>query len=175
MATSFRPHVPATTDENAFRDTGIGVREQVRLPQRCRTAKISTFWRRRSLAPQGRMVNSDAPTEGLLMGWSGRALALPASVARRWWGFIPGSTPMTKTATAEIAVIGSDIGKSSFHVVGLDKQGAIVLRQKWSRGQGDGRRSIRAQSRRGRAFINPSNDGFITFQAPLIGFYPSGH
>ena len=42
---------------------------------------------------------------------------------------------MPKTATAEIAVIGIDIGKNSFHVVGLDKKGAIVLRQKWSRGQ----------------------------------------
>ena len=34
-----------------------------------------------------------------------------------------------------IAVIGIDIGKNSFHVVGLDRKGAIVLRQKWSRGQ----------------------------------------
>ena len=42
---------------------------------------------------------------------------------------------MSKTATAEIAVIGIDIGKNSFHVVGFDKKGAIVLRQKWSRGQ----------------------------------------
>ena len=42
---------------------------------------------------------------------------------------------MPKTATAEIAVIGIDIGKNSFHVVGLDRKGAIVLRQKWSRGQ----------------------------------------
>jgi transposase len=33
------------------------------------------------------------------------------------------------------AVIGIDIGKNSFHVVGQDKRGAIVLRQKWSRGQ----------------------------------------
>ena len=32
-------------------------------------------------------------------------------------------------------VIGIDIGKNSFHVVGLDSRGAIVLRQKWSRGQ----------------------------------------
>jgi hypothetical protein len=29
-----------------------------------------------------------------------------------------------------------DIGKNSFHVVGLDECGAIVLQQKWSRGQG---------------------------------------
>jgi transposase len=32
-------------------------------------------------------------------------------------------------------VIGIDIGKNSFHIVGLDKPGAIALRQKWSRGQ----------------------------------------
>jgi len=34
-----------------------------------------------------------------------------------------------------IAVIGIDIGKNSFHMVGHDKRGAIILRQKWSRGQ----------------------------------------
>ena len=33
------------------------------------------------------------------------------------------------------AVIGIDIGKNSFHIVGHDHRGAIVLRQKWSRGQ----------------------------------------
>jgi transposase len=42
---------------------------------------------------------------------------------------------MPKTASTQIAVIGIDIGKNSFHVVGLDRRGAIVLRQKWSRGQ----------------------------------------
>src|SRR5438874_7958024 len=42
---------------------------------------------------------------------------------------------MPKTASTQIAVIGIDIGKNSFHVVGLDDRGAIVLRQKWSRGQ----------------------------------------
>jgi transposase len=31
--------------------------------------------------------------------------------------------------------MGIDIGKNSFHVIGLDERGAIVLRQKWSRGQ----------------------------------------
>jgi transposase len=38
-----------------------------------------------------------------------------------------------------IAVVGIDIGKNSFHVVGLDGRGAIVLRQKWSRGQVEAR------------------------------------
>lgn len=42
---------------------------------------------------------------------------------------------MPKTASAEIAVIGIDIGKNSYHVVGHDSRGAIILRQKWSRGQ----------------------------------------
>jgi len=36
-------------------------------------------------------------------------------------------------------VIGIDIGKNSFHVVGLDSRGAIVLRQKWSRDQVEAR------------------------------------
>jgi transposase len=38
-----------------------------------------------------------------------------------------------------MAVIGIDIGKNSFHVVGEDARGAIVLRQKWSRGQVEAR------------------------------------
>jgi transposase len=42
---------------------------------------------------------------------------------------------MSAKFNSEIAVIGIDIGKNSFHVVGLDQRGAIVLRQKWSRGQ----------------------------------------
>jgi transposase len=37
--------------------------------------------------------------------------------------------------TTPVSVIGIDIGKNSFHVVGQDQRGAIVLRQKWSRGQ----------------------------------------
>ena len=42
---------------------------------------------------------------------------------------------MSAKLNAGIAVIGIDIGKNWFHVVGLDRRGAIVLRQKWSRGQ----------------------------------------
>jgi transposase len=43
-------------------------------------------------------------------------------------------TNPTKTA-AIIATIGIDIGKTTFHLVGLDKRGAIVLQQKVSRSQ----------------------------------------
>jgi len=42
---------------------------------------------------------------------------------------------MSNKSIATIATTGIDIGKNSFHVVGLDGRGAIVLRQKWSCGQ----------------------------------------
>jgi transposase len=46
---------------------------------------------------------------------------------------------MPQKSRTAIAVIGIDIGKNSFHVVGQDRKGAIVLRQKWSRGQVEAR------------------------------------
>jgi len=42
---------------------------------------------------------------------------------------------MSQKVSPAIAVIGIDIGKNSFHAIGLDRRGAIVLRQKWSRSQ----------------------------------------
>jgi transposase len=42
---------------------------------------------------------------------------------------------MSKRTNSIITTIGIDIGKNAFHVVGLDRRGAIVLRQRWSRGQ----------------------------------------
>ncbi len=46
---------------------------------------------------------------------------------------------MSQKVNAAIAVIGIDIGKNSFHVVGQDHRGAIVLRPKWSLGQVEAR------------------------------------
>ena len=46
---------------------------------------------------------------------------------------------MAEALKNSIAFVGIDIGKNSFHVVGLDERGAIVLRQKWSRGQVEAR------------------------------------
>src|SRR6478672_8986326 len=72
------------------------------------------------------------------MGWSGRAPAPPANEADE-------GAPKTKEHTmsqkldSKIAVIGIDIGKNSFHIIGQDRRGALVLRQKWSRGQVDAR------------------------------------
>ena len=42
---------------------------------------------------------------------------------------------MAEALKNSIYFVGIDVGKNSFHVVGLDGGGAIVLRQKWSRGQ----------------------------------------
>src|SRR6185312_6234063 len=46
---------------------------------------------------------------------------------------------MLATTGQTIRVVGIDIGKNSFHIVGLDHRGAIVLRQKWSCGQVEAR------------------------------------
>ena len=46
---------------------------------------------------------------------------------------------MSNKLTPIVATMGIDIGKNSFHVIGLDQRGAIVLRQKWSRGQVEAR------------------------------------
>ena len=71
------------------------------------------------------------------MGWSGRAPAPPAIEAGK--GRQRQGARHARTSRTAIAVIGIDIGKNSFHVVGLDSRGAITLRQKWSRGQVEAR------------------------------------
>jgi hypothetical protein len=40
---------------------------------------------------------------------------------------------MSQKLNSKIPVIGIDIGKNSFHIVGQNKRGAIVLRQKCAR------------------------------------------
>jgi transposase len=46
---------------------------------------------------------------------------------------------MSRNSNTPITIVGIDIGKNSFHLIGLDQRGAIVLRQKWSRGQVEAR------------------------------------
>src|SRR6202140_2595554 len=71
------------------------------------------------------------------MSRNGRSGRAPAPPAIGCWEGAPKtrSTPCPRRLESAIAVIGIDIGKNSFHVVGHDERGAIVLRQKWSRGQ----------------------------------------
>jgi len=61
---------------------------------------------------------------------------------------------MSNKSIATIATMGIDIGKNWFHVVGLDRRGAIVLRQKWSRGQIEARLANMAP-----VFPAPANPG----------------
>jgi transposase len=71
------------------------------------------------------------------MEWSGRAPALPAGEAGK--GAQDKEHTMSQKLNAAIAVIGIDIGKNSFPIVGHNHCGAIVLRQRWSRGQVEAR------------------------------------
>ena len=57
------------------------------------------------------------------MGWSGRAPAPPAGEAGKG-GAEDEEHAMSSKLNAGIAVIGIDIGKNSFHVVGLDRRGS---------------------------------------------------
>src|SRR5246127_2342272 len=68
------------------------------------------------------------------MGWSGRAPVLSASKTGK-----TKEHAMSQQLASKVAVIGIDIGKNSFHVAGQDRRGALVLRQKWSRGQVEAR------------------------------------
>jgi hypothetical protein len=63
-----------------------------------------------------------------------RPCSCPAS-KRSWQGAPKTRARHVREINPGIAVIGIDIGKNSFHVVGHDKRGPIMLRQKWSRGQ----------------------------------------
>src|SRR6202043_2043429 len=69
----------------------------------------------------------------------GPAVLLPRQQAKLARGTKDKEHAMSQTPNTAIAVIGIDIGKNSFHVVGHNARGAIVLRQKWSRGQVEAR------------------------------------
>jgi len=46
---------------------------------------------------------------------------------------------MPRQSKDTVAVLGIDIGKNTFHLVGLNKRGAIVLRSPTTRGRADRR------------------------------------
>jgi hypothetical protein len=70
---------------------------------------------------------------------------------------------MSQVPNSAIAVIGIDLGKNSLHVVGHDARGAIVLRQKWSRGQVEARLAIVAMARKLLIAALASADGLGVF------------
>jgi transposase len=70
--------------------------------------------------------------------WDGPAVLQPRQRRKLAWGAEDKEHAMSHLDSG-IAVIGIDIGKNSFHLVGQDRRGAIVPRQKWSRGQVEAR------------------------------------
>ena len=66
-------------------------------------------------------------------------MLLPRQQAKLARGAKDKEHAMSQTPNSAITVIGIDNGKNSFHVVGHDTRGAIVLRQKWSHGQVEAR------------------------------------
>jgi len=49
---------------------------------------------------------------------------------------------MSKQSHPTVAAMGIDIGKNSFHVVGLDRRGATVLRQQRSRSRNRAKKEV---------------------------------
>jgi hypothetical protein len=77
-----------------------------------------------------------SPGRPLLRAFVGLLTSFPLVPS---WGTKDKEHAMLQKLNNEIAVIGIDIGKNSFHIVGQDQRGAIVLRQEWSRGQVESR------------------------------------
>jgi hypothetical protein len=71
------------------------------------------------------------------MGCPGRAQRLVCGprLRRRYAKLEEHATRTSQKTLEPIATIGVDLGKNTFHLVGLDKRGAIVLQQKVSGGQ----------------------------------------
>src|SRR5262249_47052490 len=74
------------------------------------------------------------------MGWTCRAPAPASRIAGSGLQNQEHSMPHNTSRLEAVATIGIDIGKNAFHLVDLDRNGAIVLRQKLSRRQIEARR-----------------------------------
>src|SRR6266498_3640991 len=98
---------------------------------------------RRSQAPRSHFSNFSACSADetllarLVMGWPGRAQRLICwTEAGRREARLKEHAMRTSQKTAGIiTTIGIDLGKNTFHLVGFDERGVIILQQKVSRGQ----------------------------------------
>src|SRR6201993_752218 len=68
--------------------------------------------------------------------WDGPAALPPPTALRVRGGLVRSrSTAMPRKSTRAVTAIGIDMGKNTLHMVGLDSLGAIVLRERVSRGR----------------------------------------
>ena len=87
---------------------------------------------------QNLQLSTNSPADYPIL-WDGPAVLLPRQRSKLAKGAKDKEHAMPQNPSSSMAVIGIDIGKNSFHIVGLDARGAIILRQKWSRGQVEAR------------------------------------
>jgi hypothetical protein len=59
----------------------------------------------------------------------------PCPCPRQRFKLARGAKDKERAMSQTPKTVGIDVGKNSFHVVGHNEAGAVVLRQKWSRGQ----------------------------------------
>src|ERR1700731_5496391 len=72
------------------------------------------------------------PLQAILrMGWTGRAPALSGRASKHE----EHAAMLQKTNAVAVRTIGIDTGKNTLHLIGLDQQGTIVLREKLARGR----------------------------------------
>ena len=87
------------------------------------------------LTPWGTFTSYSLPA---FLAHSANGMVRPCSrpASNEYWqgGTEDKEHAMSQKLDTSPAVIGIDIGKNSFHIVGQNQRGAIVLRQKWSRG-----------------------------------------
>ena len=78
-----------------------------------------------------------SPAQRFLFDWRNVRLSDGPAVllSRQRFKRARGANDKERAMSQISKTVGIDIGKNSFHVVGHDERGAIVLRQKWSRGQ----------------------------------------
>src|ERR1700722_8899521 len=75
---------------------------------------------------------ADRQQSGILrMGWTGRAPALSDRASKHE----EHAAMLQKTNAVSVRTIGIDMGKNTLHLIGLDQQGTIVLREKLARGR----------------------------------------
>src|SRR3984893_18555037 len=77
------------------------------------------------------LIADRLPPSILRMGWAGRAPALSGRASKHE----EHAAMLQKTNAVALRTIGIDTGKNTLHLIGLDQQGTIVLREKLARGR----------------------------------------
>src|SRR5215510_5353407 len=100
-----------------------------------------SYSRYRTVRPKRRSEFGAKPRKRLgrlpLMGWPGRVQRLLCwtRLGRRYAKLKEHAMRTSQQSLDTVSTIGIDVGKNTFHLVGFDPRGAIVLQQKVTRHQ----------------------------------------